>query len=152
MSQAQHHTPRLNFTQIAPAIYQGLAGVNDKLKDSTVGQQLIDMVYLRVSLINGCAFCVDMHWRDLVKLDVDPRVLNSLTTWRENNFFTARECAALQWAETLTRMGETHVPDADFEALKEFFSEKEIVDLTYAIALINAWNRIAGGFRAALPK
>jgi len=148
----QPNTPRINFPQVAPALFQGFIGIGENLKNSAVGRELIDLVYLRVSLINGCAFCVDMHWRDLITLDVDPRRLNSITTWHENNFFSPRECAALKWAETLTRMGETHIPEADYEALKQHFNEKEIADLTFAVALINAWNRIAGGFRSPLPK
>lgn len=144
--------PRVNFMQISPALYKGLARVNETLNAGTLGPELLDLVYLRVSLINGCAFCVDMHWRDLIKHDVDPRRLNSISTWHENNLFSERECAALNWAETLTRMSETHAPDADFELLKAYFSDAEISELTFAVATINAWNRLAGGLRAPLPQ
>ncbi|HEX4327798.1 MAG TPA: carboxymuconolactone decarboxylase family protein [Burkholderiales bacterium] len=148
---SQSNSPRINFPQVVPALYKGFLGIGETLKDSSLGKELIDLVFLRVSLINGCAFCVDMHWRDLISLKADPRRLNSISTWREHSLFNPRECAALQWAESLTRMSQTHIPDADYEALKEHFNEKEIAELTFTVALINAWNRISGGLRSPLP-
>jgi AhpD family alkylhydroperoxidase len=110
-------------------------------------------VDLRVSQINGCAYCVDMHAREFLSADGgDLQRLNSLSTWHEVPFYTDRERAALQWAESLTRMGETHAPREDFDALQPHFSEREIAELTMAIAVINAWNRIAGGLRTAVAR
>jgi alkylhydroperoxidase family enzyme len=94
---------------------------------------------------------VDLHWRDLIAHGADPRKLNSLLTWHENDLWTPRERAALKWAESLTLVADTHAPDADFEALKAHFSDSEIVELTYVVALMNTWNRVAVGMRMAIP-
>lgn len=118
---------RLPWTQLAPKAYQAMAAV---------------------SQINGCAFCLDMHVRDLRMLGETWQRINSLATWREVSFYTERERTALAWAETLTRLASEHGDhDCAFEALKPHFSEQEIVDVTWAIAQINAWNRMAVGMR-----
>ena len=142
---------RLPYYELSAATLKGLIDAGDALKTSPVGKKIVDLVNLRVSLINGCAYCVDLHWRDLIAEGMEPRVLNSITTWHENNFFSPRECAALHWAEVVTRVGETRAPDEDFNALKEHFSDAEISDLTCAIALMNAWNRIAIPMRQPVP-
>lgn len=111
---------------------------------------LISLVYLRVSQINGCAYCLDMHIRDLIKEGVSPARLALVQAWNEaGELFSEREKAALAWAESVTRVADTHVPDADFEAAPAVFSEKELVDLTIAISLMNAYNRLAISFRRA---
>ena len=145
-------TLRLPYFELSPGAYKGFIAAGEALKASPLGKQLIDLVFLRVSLINGCAYCVDLHWRDLIALDVDPRRINSISTWHENDFFSPRECAALNWAEVVTRIGETRARDADFNALKEHFSDAEIADLTFAIALMNAWNRTAISMRQPVPQ
>jgi AhpD family alkylhydroperoxidase len=108
----------------------------------------VDLVYLRVSQINNCAFCLDMHTRDLLKKDLPIEKLALLQAWREaGDLFDPRERAALAWAESVTRVADTGVPDEDYEAAREVFAEKELVDLTLAIGLMNTYNRMAISFR-----
>ena len=110
------------------------------------------LVFLRVSQINGCAFCVDKHARDLVKDGEDFQRINSLATWRETGFYTARERAALAWAEAATRLEHGEVADSVFLPLKEHFTEQEISDLGFATAVMNAWNRMGIGFRQPVAR
>ena len=111
-------------------------------------EELIYLVYLRVSQINGCAYCIDMHSRDLLKAGIAIDKLVLVPVWRDaGDVFTARERAALAWAETVTRVAETGIPDADYEAAAAEFSDKELADLTYAIGLMNVFNRLGIGFR-----
>jgi uncharacterized peroxidase-related enzyme len=145
-------TLRLPYQTIAPELYRALSGVNIALKDSTLGRSLIELVFLRVSQINGCAFCVDMHARDLLAQGEDFQRVNSLITWRETSLYSERERAALAWAETITLIAGNHASDNLFETLQQHFSDREIVDLEFAIAVINAWNRIAIGFRQPVKK
>jgi AhpD family alkylhydroperoxidase len=140
---------RINYAQISPEGYKAFGGVYTYLLKCGLDKGLVDLVYLRVSQINGCAFCIDMHSRDLLKsgLPVDKLVL--VPVWREAGaLFTAREAAALAWAESVTGVAHTGVPDADYVAAAAQFSEKELADLTYAIGLMNAFNRLGVGFRA----
>ncbi|CAA2109461.1 carboxymuconolactone decarboxylase family protein [Variovorax paradoxus] len=140
--------PRLPWTEIGAKSYQAMAGVNMSLAKSTLGHSLMELVQTRVSQINGCAFCLDMHARDLRKHGETWQRLNSLSTWREAGFYTERERAALAWAEQLTRLADQHGDhDTAFEALKTQFSDQEIVDLSWTIAAINTWNRLAVGMR-----
>ena len=144
--------PRLNWTDIAPKTYKAMAGVNATLSGSTLGPILTDLVQTRVSQINGCAFCVDMHARDLRKHGETWQRINSLSTWRETGLYSARERAALNWAETMTRLADRHSDrDADFAALQAEFDEQEIVVLCWGIAAINAWNRMAIGMSSPIP-
>ncbi len=109
---------------------------------------LINLVYLRVSQINGCGYCIDMHSRDLVRSGMTGDKLALVQVWPEaGGLFSEREKAALHWAESVTRVSQTHVPDADFAAVSAHFSEKETADLTIAIGLMNTYNRIAISFR-----
>ena len=118
------------------------------LQRSGLSKELIYLVYLRVSQINGCAYCIDMHTRDLLKQGVAVEKLVLVPVWRESgDVFSARERVALAWAETVTRVAETHVPDADYEAAAAEFSDKELADLTYVIGLMNAFNRLGITFR-----
>ncbi len=140
---------RLPWTAIAPKSYQAMAGVSGQLAQSSLGALLIDLIQIRVSQINGCAFCLDMHVRDLRKHGETWQRINSLPTWRETSLYSARERAALNWAETMTRLADRHVDrDEDFEALKLQFSDQEIVELCWAIAGINTWNRMAISMQA----
>jgi AhpD family alkylhydroperoxidase len=146
------NAPRLPFHTLQPDAVKSLMGLNNALEKSTLGKKLIDLVYLRVSQINGCAYCNDMHWRDLVSLGEDPRRLNSVLVWRESEFFSERERAALEWTEKMTTLpGGQHPSDADFDALGNQFSDQEIVALTFTIAAINAWNRIGVAFHPSIP-
>lgn len=139
---------RLPWTKIAPKTYQAMAAVNATTATSTLGTALIELVQTRVSQINGCAFCVDMHARDLRKNGETWQRINSLSTWRETGFYSERERAALNWAETLTRLVDHHGDhDAAFAGLQGHFSDQEIVELSWAIAQINTWNRMAVGMR-----
>ncbi len=125
-----------------------MIAVNGAIESSTLGKSLVDLVFARVSQINGCAYCLDMHVRDLREQGEDWQRINSLATWREVSFFSERERAALDWAETTTRLPEHHgARDAEFEGLKAHFSDLEIVELSIAIAQINAWNRMGVGMR-----
>src|SRR6185436_6955230 len=109
---------------------------------------LVELVYLRISQINNCAYCLDMHTRDLLKKGVKVEKLALLQAWREaGNLFDDRERAALAWAETVTRVAETNVPDEAYQAARAVFEERELVDLTIAIGLMNAYNRLAISFR-----
>ncbi len=135
---------RLPWAHIAPKSYQAMAGVSATLAKSTLGAALIELVQSRVSQLNGCAFCLDIHVRDLRKHGETWQRINSLPTWRETGLYSARERAALHWAETLTRLTDGHGGhDAAFEALKLQFSDQEIVELCWTIATINTWNRMA---------
>jgi len=142
---------RFNLSKVSPEGYKAFSPLYQYIASSGLEKSLIDLVYLRVSQINGCAYCVDLHWRDALKDGEDPRRINSLVTWREAPFFNERERAALTWAESLTNVSTTNVPDADYEAVKSQFSEKEIGDLTIVIALMNAMNRVGVGSRLAPP-
>lgn len=140
---------RLNYSSASPEGYKAFAGVYVYLQTCGFSPELIDLVYLRVSQINGCAFCIDMHSRDLLKLDVAVDKLVLVPVWRDaGDVFSRRERIALAWAETVTRVAETGVPDADYEAAAAEFSDKELADLTYAIGLMNAFNRLGVTFRS----
>jgi AhpD family alkylhydroperoxidase len=141
-------TNRIDYTKASPEGYKAFGAVYATLLKSGLEKQLVDLVYLRVSQINGCAYCIDMHSRDLLKtgLAVDKLVL--VPVWHDAGaVFTGRERAALAWAETVTRVAETGVPDADYEAAAAAFGDKELADLTYAIGLMNAFNRLGVTFR-----
>jgi AhpD family alkylhydroperoxidase len=139
---------RIDYIKASPEGYKAFGSVHVAIQKSGLPLELINLVYLRVSQINGCAFCIDMHSRDLLKqgLAVDKLVL--VPVWHDaGEVFTPRERAALAWAETVTRVAETGVPDADYEAAAAEFSDKELADLTYAIGLMNAFNRLGITFR-----
>lgn len=145
---------RLHAPTLVPDAYRALAGVSAALGKAAIGKRLTDLVWLRISQLNGCAYCVDLHARDLLAQGEDWQRVNSLVTWREVGFYSERERAALNWAESLTLVDRTHAPDADYAALAPHFSEQEIAELTMAAALMNAWNRIGVGLRlpvAAAP-
>ena len=140
---------RLDYNQIAPAGVKALSGVYGYLMQSKLPAALVELVYLRISQINNCAYCLDMHTRDLLKKGVKVEKLALLQAWREaGDLFDARERGALAWAETVTRVAETNVPDAAYQAARAVFEERELVDLTIAISLMNAYNRMAISFRA----
>jgi AhpD family alkylhydroperoxidase len=141
-------SPRIDYIKVAPAGYKALGGVYGYVMQCGLDEVLVDLVYLRVSQINGCAYCLDLHVRDLVKKGVKLEKLALLQAWREAGpIFDARESAALAWAETVTRVAQTAIPDDEFRAVSGVFTEKEIVDLTIAIGLMNTFNRMAIGFR-----
>ena len=141
-------TQRLDYTNVAPAGVKALGGVYGYITQSGLPTQLVNLVYLRVSQINGCAYCIDMHSRDLLKSGIAVDKLVLVPVWRDaGDVFSTRERVALAWAETVTRVVETGVPDADYEAVAAEFSGKELADLTYAIGLMNVFNRLGISFR-----
>ena len=139
---------RIDYSKVSPEIYKAFGNVYGALLKGSLPKSLIELVFLRVSQINGCAYCIDMHSCDLVKsgLTVDKLVL--VPVWHEAGaVFTPRERAALAWAETVTRVSETGAPDADYAAAAAEFGDVELADLTYAIGLMNAFNRFGVSFR-----
>lgn len=142
-------TKRLDYNQIAPAGIKALGGVYGYVLQSRLSDSLVELVYLRISQINNCAYCLDMHTRDLFRKGEKVEKIALLQAWREaGNLFDERERAALAWAETVTRVAETGVPDEAYQAARAVFEERELVDLTIAISLMNAYNRMAISFRA----
>jgi len=141
-------TQRLDYNQVAPNGAKALGGVYGYVLQSGLPAQLVDLVYLRVSQINNCAYCLDMHTRDLLKRGVKLEKLALVQAWQEGGeLFSETERAALAWAETVTRVAETGVPDGAYEAARSVFDEKQLVDLTLAISLMNSYNRMAISFR-----
>ncbi|AMA59637.1 carboxymuconolactone decarboxylase family protein [Bradyrhizobium sp. CCGE-LA001] len=143
---------RLDYNQIAPAGVKALGGVYGYVTQSKLPATLVELVYLRISQINNCAYCLDTHTRDLLKKGVGIEKLALLQAWREAGaLFDERERAALAWTETVTRVAETNVPEEAYQAARAVFDERELVDLTIAISLMNAYNRMAISFRATPP-
>ena len=141
-------TKRIDYSKASPDGYKAFGAVYGSVQRSGLSKELIDLIYLRVSQINGCAYCIDMHSRDLLKLGVAMDKIVLVSVWRDAaKLFSNRERVALAWAETVTRVAETGVPDAEYEAVAGEFSDKELADLTYAIGLMNAFNRFGISFR-----
>lgn len=141
---------RLDYTKTSPGGVKAFGSVYGYIMQSGLDEVLVELVYLRVSQINGCAYCLDMHVRDLIKKGVSIEKLALVQVWQEaGSLFSDRERAALAWAETVTRVAQTGVPNAEFEAASQVFEEKELADLTMAISLMNAYNRLAISFRRA---
>jgi AhpD family alkylhydroperoxidase len=140
-------TPRTNFYSASPEAMKAMIALETATNKLGVEPRLLDLIKLRASQLNGCAYCVDTHSNDARKAGETERRLQTVSVWRETPFFTERERAALAWTEALTLLSQTHAPDADYDALKAQFSDKEMVDLTLAISTINAWNRFGVGFR-----
>ena len=145
-------TARLNPMTVAPKAIQPMIDLEAYLAGCGLEHSLIELVKMRASQINGCAFCLHMHSRDARAAGESEERLYLLSGWRESSLYTPRERAALAWTEALTRVADTGAPDADYEGLKPHFSEAEIVNLTLLITTINAWNRIAVGFRSQHPR
>ena len=138
--------------EFAPKGYQGFLQVVGYLRASGLDQGLLHLIEVRASQLNGCAYCLDMHATAALQGGESPRKLNLVAAWREAPGFTARERAALAWTEALTELGRLAVDDALYAATRAHFSEQELVDLTYAIALINAWNRLGVALQPDLPE
>ena len=138
---------RLNYAKAAPDAVKALFGLYERSGKSGLEHALVELVRLRASQINGCAYCVDAHGREARKAGEDERRLSTLITWRETPFFTDRERAALAWTEALTLVADTHVPDAVWDEVKPYFTPEELVELTLVVTTINALNRFAIAFR-----
>lgn len=140
--------PRLNYPKVAPHVFQAMLGVEKAVIASGLEKPLLELIKLRVSQINGCAFCIDMHSRDAKKAGETDQRLHLLNAWHEaEDIYTPRESAALRWTEALTRLSSGHVTDEDFAAVSAEFSEVEVANLTLAIVAINGWNRFGVSFK-----
>jgi len=140
--------PRLDYRRFAPEPIKALYALEEYLDHCSIEPQLLHLLKMRASEINGCAFCIDMHSKDARALGETEQRLYELNAWRETPFYTDRERAALEWTEVLTLVSETHALDESYERLRAHFSDKEIIDLTYIISAINVWNRIGIGLRS----
>jgi AhpD family alkylhydroperoxidase len=140
---------RMDYNAASPAGMKALGGVYGHVLQSGLPKSLVELVYLRVSQINGCAYCIDMHSRDLLKYGMAIEKLVLVPSWKEaGGLFDKTERAALAWAETVTRVSETGVPEDEYRAAAAVFDQKQLADLTIAIGLMNAYNRMAISFRA----
>ena len=139
---------RFSMRRVAPEAYEAMGALERMVGQSSLPRPLLELVRMRASQINGCAYCLDMHSKDARALGETEQRLYALNAWRETPFYTDRERAALAWTEALTLISETHAPDDVYEEARRHFSEAELVSLTMAIVAINSWNRIAIGFRA----
>jgi AhpD family alkylhydroperoxidase len=127
-------------------------GLENYLHHTSLEPNLIHLIKLRASQINGCAYCIDMHWKDLRAGGETEQRLYGLDAWRESPYYSDRERAALEWAEAVTRIADTHADDPAYQTARSQFSETELVELTYVVATINAWNRLSIAFRAEAGK
>ncbi len=140
--------PRIDLTNVSPAAMHAMLGLEKYLAQSGLEPELMNLVKLRASQINGCAYCIDMHWKDLRGAGQTEQRLYGLDAWAEAPYYTDRERAALAWTEAVTQVTVGHVPDQVFEEMRRHFTDAELVDLTLCIAAINAWNRLLIAFRA----
>jgi AhpD family alkylhydroperoxidase len=138
---------RIDVTKVSPAAFQAVAALQSYVDQSGLDPKLRELIKIRASQINGCAYCLAMHTRDARKHGETDERMHLLNAWRETPLYSARERAALAWAEAITLLTEGHVPDDVFETVRKQFSEKEIVDLTAAAVAINTWNRLSIAFR-----
>ncbi|WIM12202.1 carboxymuconolactone decarboxylase family protein [Enhydrobacter sp.] len=143
--------PRLNAYQAAPAVMKAMMALESQAAGSGLEPALMELVKIRASQINGCAFCLHMHTRDARAKDEKEERIYLLDAWRESPLYSERERAALAWTEAVTLVSQTHVPDDVYEQARAEFSEEELVKLTLLITTINAWNRFAIGFRSVHP-
>jgi AhpD family alkylhydroperoxidase len=138
---------RLNAAAAAPEAYKAMLALEQYIRSSGLEHPLLELVKLRASQINACAYCIDMHWKDARAAGETEQRLYGLSAWRESPYYTDRERAALAWTESLTLIAQTGAPDADFEPVRKLFTDKDLAALTVAITTINAWNRLAISLR-----
>ena len=143
--------PRMNFYKLAPDTINALMALENQIQATGLEKSLIEIVKIRASQINGCAYCINMHTEDARKRGETEQRIYLLDAWRESPLYTDRERAALAWTEAVTLIAETRAPDEIYEQVRAQFSEEETVNLTMLIATINAWNRLAISFRAIHP-
>lgn len=140
---------RLDGQKVAPGAYRAMAALEGYVRNSSrLEPSLLELVRMRASQINGCAYCIDMHSKDARARGETEQRLYALSAWRETPFFTDRERAALEWTEAVTLIGSSHASDESYEEVRQRFTEEELVNLTLAIVTINGWNRLATSFRA----
>ena len=145
------HTARIAFFKLAPANLQAMINLSASVKKSSLGARLVELVNLRISQINGCGLCVDMHWRDLLGQGAEPRHLNAVAAWREAPFFSEREKAALRWAEIVNGQPHSDASDEEFARLRQHLSDEEIAELSFVIVTINSWNLLNVSLRNPVP-
>lgn len=138
---------RIAYTTVAPGAYRALLALSEHVDKSGLDRVLLHFVFLRVSQMNGCAYCIDMHSKDLRAAGETEQRVFLLSAFREAPIYSDRERAALAWAEAVTELGKDAVPDAVFEEVRKHFKDDEIVELTLAVGVINAWNRLSIAFR-----
>ena len=138
---------RLDYKTLVPDAYLAISALEMYVHNSGLEKSLLELIKTRASQMNGCAFCLDLHTKDARAGGETEQRLYTLSAWRETPFFTNRERAALEWTETITRIADSHAPDAVYESVRRHFTEQEMVALTMAIITINAWNRLAIAFR-----
>jgi AhpD family alkylhydroperoxidase len=134
---------RLHYSKISPGAVHAILGLEKYLHECAIELPLLHLIKLRASQINGCAYCLDMHWKDLRAIGETEQRLYSLDAWEESPYYSDRERAALAWTDAVTRISETRAPDAVYEEVKKHFTEKELADLTVTVATINMWNRLS---------
>ncbi|MBI1793292.1 MAG: carboxymuconolactone decarboxylase family protein [Chloroflexi bacterium] len=139
--------PRLNYSEVAPEGVEGLSNLEGYVRKSGLEHSLLELVKLRASQLNGCAYCIDMHTKDARTNGESEQRLYGVSAWHEAPFYSERERAALVWTEAVTLISQDHVPDEVYAEARKHFSEKELVDLTLGIIAINSWNRLAVSFR-----
>jgi AhpD family alkylhydroperoxidase len=139
---------RIEYAKVAPGVLDAMRGLERYTHAGGLDRKLLELVKMRASQMNGCAYCIDMHSKDARALGETEQRLYALDAWRETPFFDARERAALAWTEAVTRIADGHAPDETFDEVKKHFSEKDLADLTLAIVAINGWNRLAIAFRS----
>lgn len=134
---------RFEYAKAAPGAYKAMLGLEQYLHQSGLEESLLHLIKLRASQVNGCAYCLDMHWKDLRAIGETEQRLYSLDAWRECPYYTDRERAALGWTEAVTLVAHGHVPDSVYAEVRPHFNDRELSDLTFAVATINAWNRLS---------
>ena len=139
---------RIEYTQVAPAAFQAMRAFEAYVRGCGLNPTLSELIRIRASQINGCAFCLDMHTKDARAQGESEQRIYALSAWRETPFFTEKERATIAWTEAVTRVAASQVPDEVYEPMRRFFSVKEIVNLTAAMVAINGWNRFAISFRS----
>jgi len=159
MERSRATEPRIDYRRVAPGVIEAMIGLAAYLRKCGLEESLVDLVCLRASQINGCAYCLDMHWKDLVAGGEGEQRLYGLDAWEESPYYSDRERAALAWTEAVTNLHDGHVPDDVYGQARQVFSEKELADLTFAIAAINGWNRlniaartVAGSYQPAAAR
>jgi AhpD family alkylhydroperoxidase len=140
-------SPRLSYWTLAPEAVKRMMAINAYLAESSIEPGLRHLIWLRVSQMNGCAYCVDLHAHEALRDGESLQRLTCLVAWAETPLFSDRERSALAWAEALTKVAETRAPDEVYDAVRAQFDDKELIDLTLMIASMNAWNRMSIGFR-----
>lgn len=140
--------PRIDVGKVDPKAYQAMLGLETYVRQSGLERPLLELVKMRASQINGCAYCLDMHSKDARAAGETEQRLYGLNAWEESPFYSDRERAALAWTEAVTLVSKGHVPDEAYEEARKQFSEKELLDLTMAVVAINGWNRLSIAFRA----